>query len=156
MSEYSNTPGPAAAPTPPPPRRSWPMKLSLLGVGVAAGAVLAGGMVANAATSTPAPPAGSSTAAPATGTALSMSGTITAVGASSVDIRDAAGTVTTYQVSSASDIDKSGESTLADLTVGDAVTFSATNGTIDKLHTGTESQNHSGVKDPTDSTTPTA
>lgn len=132
------------------------MKLSLLGVGVAAGAVLAGGMVANAATGTRAASAGSSTAAPATRTALSMSGTITAVGSSSVDIKESAGTVTTYQVSSASDVDKSGESTLASLSVGDAVTFSATNGTIDKLHTGTESQNHPGTPDPTGSATPTA
>jgi len=73
------------------------------------------------------------------GGALSLSGTVTAVGSSDVTIKTSTGT-TTYAVTSSSDIDKNGESTLGDLAVGDTVTFSTvtTNGTtaIDKLHAG--------------------
>jgi hypothetical protein len=61
------------------------------------------------------------------------------VGTSSVTIQTSSAT-TTYAVTSSSDIDKNGESTLSVLAVGDAVTFSTvtTNGTtaIDKLHAG--------------------
>jgi hypothetical protein len=73
------------------------------------------------------------------GGTLSSSGTVTAVGTSSVTIQTSSAT-TTYAVTSSSDIDKNGESTLSALAVGDAVTFSTvtTNGTtaIDKLHAG--------------------
>jgi hypothetical protein len=62
---------------------------------------------------------------------------VTAVGRSTVTIGS-----TTYTVSTASDIDKNGESTLSSVTVGDAVTFSTvTSGgttSIDKLHAGSE------------------
>jgi hypothetical protein len=56
-----------------------------------------------------------------------------------VTIQTSSGT-TTYAVTSTSDIDKNGEASLSDLSVGDAVTFSAvtSNGStsIDKLHAG--------------------
>jgi co-chaperonin GroES (HSP10) len=75
---------------------------------------------------------------------LSLSGTVSAVGSGSVTIKTSAGT-TEYVVDAKSDIDKNGEATLADLKVGDAVTFNTvtTNGkaTIDKLHSGDEAKN---------------
>jgi hypothetical protein len=54
-----------------------------------------------------------------------------------VTIRDSAGKVTTYTVTSNSDIDKNGEAKLSDLKSGDAVRFSTTSGnTIAILHSG--------------------
>ena len=56
-------------------------------------------------------------------------------------IKTSSGT-TTYAVTSSSDIDKNGEATLSNLSVGDAVTFSTTGSgssvTIDKLHAGND------------------
>ena len=64
---------------------------------------------------------------------------------------------TTYTVTSASDIDKSGEAALKDLAVGDAVTFSVS-GTnakqIDKLHTGDETKDRPVAPGGTSSSTP--
>ena len=74
---------------------------------------------------------------------LRLSGTVTAVGSSSVTIKTSTGT-TEYAVTSTSDIDKNGEATLANLVVGDAVTFSVDSANakqIDKLHAGDESKN---------------
>jgi hypothetical protein len=139
-------------------------KISLGAAGLVAGAVLASTVGAQAATTTPSPAlttSSSSTAAdphPGDNGAdgvpeaqehhggrgrLDLSGTVTAVGASSVTIKT--GTATTqYAVTSASDIDKNGEATLKDVTVGDAVTFSVDNSNakqIDKLHAGDEAKN---------------
>jgi hypothetical protein len=121
------------------------------------GGILASGLTANPATAATATTSGSTTSgstasgsttsgsttpspsdtSAATFPGLPLSGTVTAVGASTVTI----GT-TIYTVSSTSDIDKNGESTLSSLAVGDAVTFSTvTSGSvtsIDKLHAGNE------------------
>ncbi len=82
------------------------------------------------------PPSGGSHAPAYQG--LPKSGTVTSVGTDSVTID---GTV--YAVTSSSDIDKNGESTLSSLAVGDKVTFSTvasdSTPTIDKLHAGSES-----------------
>jgi hypothetical protein len=68
-------------------------------------------------------------------------GTVTAVGSDSVTIKSPSGTKT-YPVTSASDIDKYGEATLADLKSGDKVWFDTTtvNGKtiINHLHAGNE------------------
>jgi hypothetical protein len=78
------------------------------------------------------------------GHGLDLSGSVTAVGTSTVTIKTSSAT-TTYAVSSSSDIDKTGESQLSKLVIGDAVTFSTTtSGTtvsIDKLHAGDEALN---------------
>jgi Cu/Ag efflux protein CusF len=125
--------------------------VGLLAGGVAAGVVLASAWGANATT------AGSGTANfPNTSNSsplawpdrsgaqvdgLSLSGTVTAVGTSSVTIKTANGTVS-YAVTANSDIDKNGEAKLSDLKVGDAVRFSITTTSgkpaIDKLHAGNE------------------
>lgn len=123
---------------------------ALVATGLSTGAILGSTLTAGAATSgstssgatgtaaTGAPPGGG----PAGGAAsafhgLQQSGTVTAVGTNSVTISG-----TTYAVTSSSDIDKNGEATLANLAVGDAVTFSTVSGastpTIDKLHAGNE------------------
>lgn len=130
--------------------RIW-LSAGLLATGLAAGAVLGLTMTAGASTATStssstaaAPPgttavAGGSSApaqTPPSGT-LPKSGTVTAVGSASVTIDG-----TSYAVTSTSDIDKNGESTLSALAVGDSVTFrldsSASTPTIDKLHAGNE------------------
>jgi hypothetical protein len=136
------------------------MKAGILGIGAAAGGVLALGLNANATTSSSngAAPAASTTANPESGEAgegfrggpgdgrhgLNLSGTVTAVGSASVTIKTSTAT-TQYAVNSTSDIDKNGEAKLSDLKVGDAVTFNTvtTNGkvTIDKLHSGDEAKN---------------
>ena len=77
------------------------------------------------------------------GAPLDLSGTVTAVTGSTVTIKTATST-TTYSVTSTSDIDKNGEATLANLAVGDQVTFSVDSTNIkqiDKLHSGDESKN---------------
>ena len=77
------------------------------------------------------------------GGALELSGTVTAVGTNSVTIKTSTAT-TSYPVTSASDIDKNGEASLAKLTVGDKVTFSVDSAKarqIDKLHAGDEAKN---------------
>jgi Cu/Ag efflux protein CusF len=136
-------------------RRKIARTAGILGVGVAAGGVLAFGLNANAS------PNSTSTAVSASsqyGTVgenaanaprahrdqLALSGTVTAVGSSSVTIKTPTAT-TEYVVDAKSDIDKNGEAKLADLKVGDAVSFNTvtTNGkaTIDKLHSGDEAKN---------------
>ncbi len=130
---------------------------SLVAGGVLTGAVLAGTLSANAA-STPTPGAGSTAtqAAPGVqendgipeaqehhgGHALALTGTVTAVGNGTVTIKTATGTAITYTVNSASDIDKNGEAQLSSLAPGDAVRYSVNSGTttIDKLHAGNEAQ----------------
>lgn len=65
------------------------------------------------------------------------------MGTSSVTIKTASGT-TEYSVTSNSDIDKNGESTLSNLAAGDVVTFSVDTANakqIDKLHAGDEAKN---------------
>lgn len=129
--------------------RIW-LSAGLLATGLAAGAVLGLTMTAGASTATS---SAASTAAAAPGTPavsggssapartppgpLPKSGTVTAVGSASVTIDG-----TSYAVTSTSDIDKNGESTLSALAVGDTVTFrldsSASTPTIDKLHAGNE------------------
>jgi hypothetical protein len=135
-------------------RRRIARTAGILGVGVAAGGVLAFGLNANASpssTSTGVSAAASQYGAIGENTAnvprrgqLALSGTVTAVGSNSVTIKTSTGT-TEYVVDANSDIDKNGEATLADLKVGDAVTFNTvtTNGkaTIDKLHSGDEAKN---------------
>jgi co-chaperonin GroES (HSP10) len=132
-------------------RRRIARTAGILGVGVAAGGVLAFGLNANASprsTSTGVSAAASQYGAVGENTAnfprggrnrLALSGTVTAVGSNSVTIRTSSGTIE-YVVDSKSDIDKNGEAKLADLKVGDVVHFSTitTNGkaTIDKLFTG--------------------
>ena len=124
----------------------------LVTAGLAAGGILGTTMSASASTtstssnststnstssggSTPGPPAAGGPGGTYHG--LPDSGTVTAVGSSSVTID---GKV--YAVTSSSDIDKNGEAVLADLKVGDTVTFStvssASTPTIDKLHAGSE------------------
>lgn len=177
-------------PPPPPPPPAAPRRRSLLGArtatallaaGLLGGGLAGGYIVSNAATtSSPSvsasPSAGGSSSSPSTtapgsssgsgsgsmahGCALPNSGTVTAVGASTVTID---GKV--YAVTSSSDIDKSGESSLSKLAVGDKVTFSTVAGastpTIDRLHTGDESLNrpaggpHDGPP-PSTSTTPSS
>lgn len=88
---------------------------------------------------------------------MNLAGTVTAVGATSVTIRTASDT-TEYAVTSASDLDKNGEATLNDLTVGDAVTFSvdSTNTRqIDKLHAGDETKNQPAAPNSTPGTAST-
>jgi len=73
---------------------------------------------------------------------LDLRGTVTAVGSDTVTIKTAVGT-TTYTVTGASDIDKSGEASLSDLKAGDAVTFSVDSAKvkqIDRLHAGDEAK----------------
>lgn len=122
----------------------------LLAAGLASGAVLGLTMTAGASTSgsgtgasstTPPSATSAGTGAPTArppSSGLPKSGTVTAVGSDSVTIDG-----TAYAVTASSDIDKNGEATLADLTVGDKVTFStmssASTPTIDKLHAGNES-----------------
>jgi Cu/Ag efflux protein CusF len=138
-------------------RRRIARTAGILGVGVAAGGVLAFGLNANASPSSTSTGA-SAAAASQYGAAgdntanaprarrdqLALSGTVTAVGSNSVTIKTSTAT-TQYVVDANSDIDKNGEATLADLKVGDAVTFNTvtTNGkaTIDKLHSGDEAKN---------------
>ena len=130
---------------------------SLVAGGVLTGAVLAGTLSANAA-STPTPAASSTAtqAAPGVqendgipeaqehhgGHALGLTGTVTAVGNGTVTIKTATGSTITYTVNSASDIDKNGEAQLSSLAPGDAVRYSVNSGTttIDKLHAGTETK----------------
>lgn len=143
------TPPPAvlpAQPTPPRRRRGMVAAAGLIGAGAVAGAVIGATALSSAATSatSPSSSASSSTSSPAEnhrGHGLDLSGTVTAVGSSSVTIKTSSGT-TQYAVSSSSDIDKNGESTLSKLVVGDAVTFSIDTvnsvQTIDKLHAGNE------------------
>ena len=139
---------------------------SLVVGGVLTGAVLAGTISANAATSstpstplTPLTPLTSSTATQAApgvqendgipeaqehhgGHGLGLSGTVTAVGSSNVTIKTATGSTITYTVNSSSDFDKNGEAQLSSLAAGDAVRYSVNSGTttIDKLHAGNEAQ----------------
>jgi Cu/Ag efflux protein CusF len=132
-------------------RRRIARTAGILGVGVAAGGVLAFGLNANASPGSTATgvraaasqygAAGENAAnAPRAGRdQLALSGTVTAVGSNSVTIKTSTAT-TEYVVDSKSDIDKNGEAKLADLKVGDVVHFSTvtTSGkaTIDKLFTG--------------------
>ncbi|NYG07482.1 hypothetical protein BJ986_001969 [Phycicoccus badiiscoriae] len=140
-------------------------KISYVGAGLVAGAVLATTLGAQAATVSPSASGTTSSTAAADphpgdngadgvpeanevhggggGRALGLSGTVTAVGASSVTIKTATAT-TTYSVTSASDIDKNGEAAVSALVVGDKVTFSVDRANakqIDKLHTGDETKN---------------
>jgi Cu/Ag efflux protein CusF len=143
-------------------RRKIARTAGILGIGVAAGGVLALGLNANASSSTSAvttaaaqyaaQDAYDTAATPGAGqSALALSGTVTAVGSASVTIKTSTGT-TEYAVDSNSDIDKNGEAKLADLKVGDAVQFNTvtTNGkvTIDKLHTGDEAKNRPADQTP--------
>jgi hypothetical protein len=136
----------------------WVAGTALLGAGALGGGILANSMMANAATTSAGSSQSTATGSGSSGTTssgstssgtaanppahmgLDQSGTVTAVGTSSVTI----GT-TTYAVDASSDIDKSGESSLSSLVVGDAVTFNTvtTNGTVtvNKLHTGNEALN---------------
>ena len=81
------------------------------------------------------------------GDALPLHGTVTAIGASSVTIKTSSGTAT-YSVTSSSDIEKNGKTTLSALAVGDNVAFStvSTNGTtaIAELYAGNPSSNMAG------------
>ena len=129
------------------------LKIALIGAGIAAGAIGATALGANAATTTNGAAASSSSTSGATAGSVpppagggyhvpGMSGTVTAVGSSSVTIKTSSGT-TTYAVTSASDIDKNGEAQLSNLVVGDAVTFNVmptSSTTIDKLHAGDEAK----------------
>ncbi len=142
------------------------MKIGYVGAGLLAGAVLATTITAQAASPTTTPTTTGSTRTTTTdphpgdngadgvpesqevhsgghGGALDLSGTVTAVGTSSVTIKTASGT-TEYSVTSNSDIDKNGESTLSNLAAGDVVTFSVDTANakqIDKLHAGDEAKN---------------
>ncbi|MDQ1731755.1 MAG: hypothetical protein QOK10_1914 [Pseudonocardiales bacterium] len=150
--EWSPPPAPMPAYSAQPARRNRGMLAAagLLGAGLVAGAVIGVTTLSNAAT-----PSTSSSSSPSSaptagasprhdgGHGLDLSGTVTAVGSSSVTIKTASGT-TTYKVTSNSDIDKNGESSLSKLVVGDVVRFSVDSSattTIDKLHTGNESLN---------------
>lgn len=140
-------------------------KVGLAVGGLVAGVVLAGTVGAQAASSTPTPKPAASSASGSTAAdphpgdngadgvpesqehhgggrhGLDLSGTITAVGSSSVTIKTSTAS-TTYSVTSNSDIDKHGEAALANLAIGDKVTFSVDGGkVIDKLHTGDETKN---------------
>jgi hypothetical protein len=139
------------------PRRKGLLRTAgVLGVGAAAGGVLALGLNANASPSnTVQTAAGQYGAAesgqpgPADGrgpvdghgpdSRLPLSGTVTAVGTSSVTIKTSSGT-TEYAVDSKSEIRKDDQNALSALKVGDAVHFSTvtTNGkaTIDELAAG--------------------
>jgi hypothetical protein len=134
--------------------------LALLGAGAIAGGIASTAVSASAATTTSTTAAtgnsgsgGSSSTsstvpgsgrqrpgAPPGAAALPLHGTITAVGDSSVTIKTSTGT-TTYAVTSTSDIEKKGKTTLSALSVGDTVAFSTvtTDGTtaIDTLVAGT-------------------
>jgi len=132
--------------------------LALLGVGAIAGGVASTATSASAATTTTATATGNSgtgesamsSTVPGSGrqrpgeprgaAALPLHGTVTAVGTSSVSIKTSTAS-TTYAVTSSSEIEKMGKSTLSALTVGDTVAFSTviTDGTtsIDKLFAGT-------------------
>jgi len=142
------------------------MKIGYVGAGLLAGAVLATTITAQAASPTSTPTTTGSTSTTTIdphpgdngadgvpesqevhsgghGGALDLSGTVTAVGTSSVTIKTASGT-TEYSVTSNSDIDKNGESTLSNLAAGDVVTFSVDTANakqIDKLHAGDEAKN---------------
>ncbi|MDP9094768.1 MAG: hypothetical protein M3N95_17975 [Actinomycetota bacterium] len=149
------------------------LKIALIGGGIAAGAIGATALGASAATSTTGSTAavynasmGSNAAAAPGGTAApggpggyqvpQLSGTVTAVGSASVTIRTSTAT-TTYQVTSASDIDKNGEAQLSNLVVGDAVTFNVmpnSASTINKLHAGDEAKDRP-VGPPTNGLAPT-
>jgi hypothetical protein len=142
---------PPAAPTPNRRRRGLLAATGLVGAGVVAGAVIGATALSSAATSSSTPTSSASSSTSSSGEAnethrggghgLDLSGTVTAVGTSSVTIKTSTGTVQ-YAVSTSSDIDKNGESTLSKLVVGDAVTFSVDTvnkvQTIDKLHAGNE------------------
>lgn len=136
--------------------------VAVAAAGLAGGAILGSTLSAGAATTAAAPTAATpaavttpSTAAPSTDTetpegnethtyghTLGKTGTVTAVSASSISIKDAPGTNTTYVIATTSDIDKNGVSTASALTVGETVTYSvdsaATTPTIDKLRAGSE------------------
>jgi hypothetical protein len=79
------------------------------------------------------------------GHGLPLSGTVTAVNpdsngtTGSVTIKTPSGSKT-YVVDNNSDVDKNGESKLSKLSVGDAVTFSLSGTTIDRLHAGDEAK----------------
>jgi hypothetical protein len=141
---------PPASPTPNRRRRGLLAATGLVGAGIVAGAVIGATALSSAATSSSTPSSSASSSASSSseaneahrgGHGLDLSGTVTAVGTSSVTIKTSTGTVQ-YAVSSSSDIDKNGESTLSKLVVGDAVTFSVDTvnkvQTIDKLHAGNE------------------
>jgi hypothetical protein len=133
------------------PRRKGMLRAAgVLGVGAAAGGVLALGLNANASPSNTAQAAGGQYGSPESGQRgpadgrgpgfrLPLSGTVTAVGPSSVTIKTSSGT-TEYAVDSKSEIRKDDQTALSALKVGDAVHFSTvtTNGkaTIDKLAAG--------------------
>ena len=158
---------------------------TLIAAGGVAGAILTGTLSAGAATTPTASPAASSGSSSSTaedpnpgdngadgvaeaqehhgrgghggGGALDLSGTVTAVGGTDVTIQTSSAS-TTYTVTSSSDIDKNGEAKLSDLKVGDAVTFSVTGTTIEKLHAGDETKNvptpdAAGPSDAADSST---
>jgi hypothetical protein len=136
------------------PRRAHYSLLALFAGGAVAGAVLGGAIAASAASGGAAASAASGGTASGSGAVRpdrhhvglgfgSVSfGTVTAVGAASVTIRTSTGSAT-YGVDGNSDIDKNGESTLADLAVGDAVRFVLRPGTttIAVLHAGDEAKN---------------
>jgi hypothetical protein len=141
-------------------------KVGMAAGGLVAGVVLAGTVAASAATPTPTPSTSSSTAVTPDanpgdngadgvpeanevhgghGGALNLSGTVTAVdtAANTITIKTATAT-TVYTVTSSSDIDKNGEAALSALAAGDAVTFNVDSSNakqIDKLHTGDEAKN---------------
>ncbi|HEY5025029.1 MAG TPA: hypothetical protein VII76_08640 [Acidimicrobiales bacterium] len=128
---------------------------ALLGVGAVGGGIASTAMSASAAptttttgttgtagsstSSTTAPTSGRQRPGTPPGPALPLQGTITAVGASSATIKTSSDTET-YEVTSSSDIEKNGKSTLSALAVGDMVGFSTvtTDGTtaIDTLVAG--------------------
>src|SRR3954453_14771692 len=152
--DWTMPPSPSEPPTPTSGSGRWRRfggRAALVGAGLIAGGVLATALAASAVTSSPSKPAASSESGSGSyrgpgvqGGAgnLTNTGTVTQVGASSVTIRDSAGKVTTYAVTSSSDIDKNGEAKLSDLKAGDAVRFSTTNGnTIAVLHSGDENLN---------------
>ncbi|UQX86615.1 hypothetical protein M6D93_09840 [Jatrophihabitans telluris] len=162
--EWTPPPAPSSAyPQTPRRKRGLIAAAGLVGVGAVAGAIIGATALSNAATPSTSPSSSSSSSSSSGSTSstseatehhgggLDLSGTVTAVGSSSVTIKTSTGTVQ-YAVSSSSDIDKNGESSLSKLVVGDAVTFSVDTvnnvKTIDKLHSGTESLNRpTGGKD---------
>jgi hypothetical protein len=147
-------------PKTPPSWRRWGVPIGLLASGALVGGVLAATLTANAApTPTPSPSYGEGLrpgvpgpdggmpggrAGRHDGHGLDHTGTVTAVGASSVTIKESAGT-TTYVVNAQSDIDKNGEAKLSDLKAGDAVKFNVVTvggkKTIGILHSGNEELN---------------
>src|SRR4051794_18562391 len=152
--------------------RRWGVPVGLLGAGALVGGVLAASLSANAAPS-PSPSPSYGNGAPLPGEqgphgqfhggfhGLDHTGTVTAVGASSVTIKESAGT-TAYAVNANSDIDKNGEGKLSDLKAGDAVRFNVVTvdgkKTIGVLHSGNEELNRphhgSGPGMPGDAGTP--